>query len=79
VQILRAMNLHEAADRLATPADELIAAHRRRLESARGEMHRFGVAGVPAFVVGTADNRRLVSANALFGSMEVLVEGLKAA
>jgi putative protein-disulfide isomerase len=78
-QILRAINLHEAADRLATPGDAFIAAHHKHLESARGEMRRFGVAGVPALIVGTADNRRLVGANALFGGMEVLVEGLKAA
>jgi putative protein-disulfide isomerase len=71
--------LNEAADRLATPADALITAHRKRVESARGEMRRFGLEGVPALIAGVGENRRVARANALFGSMEVLVEGLKAA
>ena len=77
--ILRALKLHEAADRLATPDDELTAAYRKRIEEARGDMRQFGVDGVPALIVGIGKNRRVVHASTLFGSMEVLLAGLKAA
>ena len=77
--VLRALNLPAVADRLANPDDVLMAAYRTRLEAARVEMRRFGANGVPALIVGAGDNRRIVGASALFGSMEVLVEGLKAA
>jgi putative protein-disulfide isomerase len=77
--VLRAMNLPEVAARLATPDTALIVAYRARLEAARAEMRRFGANGVPALIVGTGHDRRLVQASALFGSLDVLVDGLKAA
>jgi putative protein-disulfide isomerase len=42
-------------------------------------MRRFGVDGVPALIVGEGEGRRLVRASALFGSIDVLVAGLRAA
>lgn len=78
-QILRLLNLPESADRLATPDDALIAAYRGRLEAARVEMQRFRANGVPALIVGTGDQRRMVQASALFGSVDGLVAELKAA
>ena len=77
--VLRALNLPEIADRLANPDDVLMAAYRTRLEAARAQMHRFGTNGVPTLIVGAGDDRRIVGGSALFGSMEVLIEGLKAA
>ena len=77
--VLRALNLPEIAYRLENPDDVLMAAYRTRLDAARVEMRRFGVNGVPALIVGAGDSRRILGASALFGSMEVLVEGLKAA
>lgn len=77
--MLRALNLPEIADRVADPDDVLIDAYRTRLKAARVEMRRFDANGVPALIVGAGDNRRIVGASALFGSVEVLVEGLKAA
>src|SRR4051812_45860955 len=50
MRILLAMNL-DVTD-LATPADELVAAHRERVESARQTMRRFGLQGVPALIAG---------------------------
>ena len=78
-QVLRALELPEIADRLAAPDDVLIAAYSKRIEAARGEMRRFGADGVPALIVSIGDNRRIVRTSALFGSMEVLVAGLKVA
>jgi putative protein-disulfide isomerase len=76
---LRAVQLAEAADRLAAPDAALIAAYRDRLEAGRAEMRRFGANGVPALIKGEGNDRRLVQASALFGSLDVLVDGLKAA
>jgi putative protein-disulfide isomerase len=77
--VLRVLQLPEIADRLVAPDDALIAANRTRLDTARVEMRRFGANGVPSLIVGNGESRRLVSASSLFGSMETLVEGLKAA
>ena len=77
--VLRALNMPEVADRLANPDNVLKAAFRTRLEAARAQMRRFGANSVPALIVGAGDNRRIVGGSALFGSMEILVEGLKAA
>ncbi len=76
-ELLRALGLQEAADRLTTPDDDLTAAYRKRLEAAREEMHRFGAKGVPALIAGVGESRRLVPGNALFGSLEVLVARLQ--
>ena len=62
--VLRALGLHDAADRLAAPDDDLIAAYRKRIEAARAEMRRFGADGVPALIVGVGENRRLVGGSA---------------
>jgi putative protein-disulfide isomerase len=77
--VLRAMNLPDVVARLAAPDAALIAAYRAGLEAARAEMRRFGANGVPALIIGTGNDRRLMQASALLGSLDVLVEGLKAA
>jgi putative protein-disulfide isomerase len=77
--VLRGLSLSGAAERLAAPDDDLRAAYRRRIEAARADMRRFGVDGVPALIVGEGEGCRLVRASALFGSIDVLVAGLKAA
>lgn len=77
--VLRTLGLQQAADRLTTPDDGLMAAFRKRIEAARADMRRFGADGVPAMVAGSGDDRRLVPGRALFGSMDLLVAGLKAA
>ncbi len=79
VQVLRTLDMPEIADRLETPDEALMAAYRSRIETARGEMRRFGAEGVPALIVGAGDRRRLLRASALFGSMDMLVAELKAA
>ena len=77
--VLRALRLHQAASRLATPDDELTAAYRMRIETGRGDMRRFGIDGVPALIASVGENRRALRASNLFGSMEVLLAGLQAA
>ncbi len=77
--VLRAANLTEAAERLTSPDLALVAAYRARIDRARAEMRRFNANGVPALIVGTGGDRRLVQASALFGTLDGLVETLKAA
>jgi putative protein-disulfide isomerase len=77
--VLRALQLPEIADRLAVPDEALLAANRTRLDAARAEMRRFGADGVPALIASNGDSRRLLSTNSLFGSIEMLVDELKAA
>lgn len=77
--VLRSLNLHATADRLATPDDALIAAYRNRTEAARGEMRRLGVNGVPTLILDDEQGRRLLPSNMLFGSFELLTKHLRAA
>jgi putative protein-disulfide isomerase len=77
--ILHTLNLNEAADRLVAADEALMAAYRERIEAARADMRRFGAEGVPALIAGVGQNRRIVRASALFGDIETLVAGLKAA
>lgn len=75
--ILSALGLQKAAERLAMSDDDLIAAYRKRIEAARAEMRRFGADGVPALIVGVVESRRLVPGNALYGGHDILVARLK--
>jgi putative protein-disulfide isomerase len=75
--ILRALGLPKAAERLAMSDDDLIAAYRQRIEAGRAEMRRFGADGVPTLIEGVAESRRLVPGNALYGSHDVLAARLK--
>ena len=76
--VLATLNVPTLAASLVNPDEMLMHAYRSRLETARMEMRRFGAQGVPALIVGTGEGRRLMNANALFGSLDVLVESLKA-
>jgi len=68
-----------AAERLTSPDAALIAGYNARIDRAQAEMRRFNANGVPALIVGTGGDRRLVQASALFGTLDGLVETLKAA
>ena len=75
--ILGALGLRKAAERLAMSDDDLIAAYRKRIEAARAQMRRFGADGVPVLIEGVGESRRLVPGNALYGGHDVLVARLK--
>jgi putative protein-disulfide isomerase len=79
IEILNGSGLEAAAGRLAAADEELLAATRKRTEAARMEMRRFGAGGVPALIVGVGEGRRVLPASNLFGPVEDLVAGLKAA
>lgn len=77
--ILRGLEQVSAAERLAAPDAELIAANQKRIASANTDMRKFGANGVPNLIVGAGEKRRLVAGGALFESLETLVKELKAA
>lgn len=78
-RILRESGLDAAADLLAAPGDDLVAASRARTSRARQVMGAFGARGVPTLVVTDRHGRRMVNSNALFGSYADLVAAIGAA
>ena len=77
--VMREAGLTAAAARLAAPDEDLLHHYRQRLEAARKLMAEFGLMGVPALVVEQDGQRRTVPAGALFGGIDQLIDGLKAA
>lgn len=77
-RILTGMGLSEAASLLLAQDNGLLVHSRERIKAAQGLMAQMGTSGVPALVLGTGKGRRLISSNALFGSWEGLLEGLRA-
>jgi putative protein-disulfide isomerase len=79
IDLLRGLGLVDAAERLAAPDQDLLAAYAGRLSGARADMRRFQITGVPALIVGDGDKRRAVSGNVLFADLNALLAELKAA
>lgn len=71
--------LETAARRVRAPDDDLLAVYRRRIDTARADMERFGVDGVPALILDDGSERRLLRGGALFGRFDLLVAQLQAA
>ena len=76
-EILRDLDLNEAAQHIAAPDEGLLAANDVRVAQARSDMRRSGAEGVPALLVGADERCRLVQASALLGSLDVLIAGLQ--
>jgi putative protein-disulfide isomerase len=77
--ILQGLGLKDAAERIASPDDSLLAANRQRVTAAQDDMWRFGLDGVPALLTGEGERRRALRASALFGGIDALIDGLRAA
>jgi putative protein-disulfide isomerase len=78
-RLLAALDLPEAAARLAAPDAALLDAMRRRTAESQALMQAMGAQGVPALVVGRGADRRLMPASLLFGGADALLESLAAA
>jgi putative protein-disulfide isomerase len=78
-KLLRDQGLAVAADRLAANDAELLAANAARVRQAQGQMQTFGAQGVPALVVSDERGSRLLSGNALYGSLDSLLGHIAAA
>ena len=76
--ILHGLGLNEAAERIAAPDINLLAASDARIADARADMRRSRAEGVPALLVGEGQHRRLIRASTLFGSPDALIAGLQA-
>jgi putative protein-disulfide isomerase len=77
--LLRNHGLSTAANRLAASDAELLVANAVRIQKARGLMQTFGAQGVPALVVSDDKGSRLLSGNALYGSVDNLLGRMLAA
>jgi putative protein-disulfide isomerase len=75
--VLRELGLEDAARRISAPGAELLDANRKRVDSARETMRRFGLQGVPSLIVGQDEVERVVSGNALFGGLDELLFNLR--
>lgn len=79
VDILRDLDLAEAAERLQKPDGALVAANKSHIQAGQTAMRSIGVSGVPALIAGTAEMRRLVPSDALFGDGDALIALLERA
>jgi putative protein-disulfide isomerase len=77
--VLAELNLNEAAARFAAPDEELLSANRARIAEGQAEMSRFGARGVPTLIAGQGQNSRVVNSSALYGDVDTLIAGLRAA
>jgi len=78
-KLLRDLGLAAAADRLVANDAELLAANAARIQKARGLMQTLGAQGVPALLVSNDKGGRLLSGNALYGSVDNLLGQISAA
>jgi putative protein-disulfide isomerase len=76
-RLMRGSGVSEAADRMVTRDETLLATNRARIVEAQAGMRRSGAGGVPALLVGD-EPRRLIRANELFGNVEPLIAELTA-
>jgi putative protein-disulfide isomerase len=77
--VLAEAGFNAAAEHVRTPDEALMAAYRARVQAARAQMTQFGANGVPAFVIGEGQARRLLPSGAVFGGPEALAAQLDAA
>lgn len=73
-KLMRDMGLAAAADLLATADAELCLANEARLHRSQQMLHTYGITGVPNMVVTNDSGSRLLRGDALFGSIENLLE-----
>jgi len=78
-KLLRDLGLTVAADRLVANDAELLAANAARIQKARGLMQALGAQGVPALLVSDDKGSRMLSGNALYGSVDNLLGQITAA
>ena len=76
--ILVAADFNAAAKRIRKPDEELMAAYRKRVQTARKIMGEFGAQGVPTLIVDDGKTRRHIPGNALFQGLDGLVSQLTA-
>ena len=77
--VLRSLGLEQAAARISPPDDELLAANRARVANAQALLGQFGARGVPAFVLETGPQRRLLHSSAVFSDPKAFTEQLAVA
>ncbi|MBX5273223.1 DsbA family protein [Rhizobium sp. NLR17b] len=75
--VLASAGFDEAAGRVMSPDEELLAAYRARVDAARRDMARFGAQGVPGLIAKEGSGSRLLQSNLLFGDFKALAAQLQ--
>ena len=77
--ILEALDLKEAAARLANPDADLLGANRARIGRAQALMREFGARGVPTMIIECGAKRRVLDHAAAYSNPHALISQLEAA
>jgi len=77
--LLQSLGLDQAAAMLEKPGADLLGANLARTNRAQALMREFGAQGVPAFIVDSGAQRRLLDASAVYSNPHALISELKAA
>ncbi|MGJ4883743.1 MULTISPECIES: DsbA family protein [unclassified Bradyrhizobium] len=78
-EVLRALGLASAAERMLARDHALVEAYGRRLQTAHSLMRRYGLSGVPALLAGDGERQRPLPGNALYEPLDGLLAQLGAA
>ncbi|MBE2321096.1 DsbA family protein [Xanthomonas citri] len=79
IDVLRSLGLEQAAERLATPDGELLAANRARVKDAQALLQHVGAQGVPTFVLAQNGQRQLLHSSTVFSNPKAFLEQLAVA
>ena len=79
VGLLEALDLKDAATRLAHPDADLLGANRARLDRAEALMQEFGARGVPALILESGAKGRLLDHAAAYSNPRALIDQLQGA
>ena len=77
--LLASLNLKAAAARIVRPDEDLLAAHRARIERAQVLMREFGARGVPTLVAESGAKRWMLNHAAGYSNPRALVDQLEVA
>lgn len=79
VDVLKQLDLSDAAAQLERRPSTLLAANRARTTRASAWMRELGARGVPTFILGSGPARTLLNAGAIYANPGALLEQLRAA
>ncbi|WP_417814754.1 DsbA family protein [Thalassospira alkalitolerans] len=78
IDILRDLDLDEAAKLYADPTDELISTYQNAIRQGQRLMQRFGLNGVPSLLIKTGRGDEPIASNLLYGDVNLLTTELNA-
>lgn len=74
--ILKTLGLNDAASMLEKPNEDLLNAHRIRINRAKALMREFGARGVPTFIASSGTKLRMLHTNDIYSNPKALITQL---